>query len=270
MSEYNNPYITKLLELDIIYSNDDKCTQNYMELRSKVINKLNQVYSLEDNEKAEKFFNEAKKDYADVMLSHDFGECNYAKANMLYNIEFAMYMCNKTYVKRGIKRIPEEISTMNYLPTGFNELYWDLIKADSIEDIKEKSTILMKTVKSFAQQMKDKVIIKKEIKEEDINGTYEEIYSNWKNKMFHAADMNDVYLSLMTAASCQNFYDEMYNEYNIDKIDLMKDFRADNLILSAKVFDNAMEVYKKNYDRLGAKIKHYKDLDEFEKKYLEK
>lgn len=166
------------------------------------------------------FVNEARKEYADLMLSNESGECKYAKVNMLNNIELAMYMYNKTYVKRGIKRIPEEISTMNCRPTGFNELYWDLIKADSIEDIKEKSTILMKIVKSFAQQMKDKVIIKKEIMDADINGTYEEIYSNWKNKMYHAVDINDVYLSLMTAASCQNFYNEMYSEYNIEKIDL--------------------------------------------------
>lgn len=49
----------------------------------------------------------------------------------------------------------------------------------------------------------------------------------------------------------------------------MKDIRVDNLILSAKAFDYAMEEYKKNYDRLSTKIKHYKDLEEFEKKYLE-
>ena len=44
MSEYNNPYITKLLELDIVYCYDEKYIQRYMELRSKVTSKLNQVY----------------------------------------------------------------------------------------------------------------------------------------------------------------------------------------------------------------------------------
>lgn len=87
-------------------------------------------------------------------------------------------------------------------------------------------------------------------------------------KRHHAVDKNDAYLSLMTAASCQQFYDEMYSEYNIDRIDLMKNITADNLMLSAKAFDDAMEEYKKNYDRLGAKIKCYKDLDEFEREYL--
>jgi hypothetical protein len=269
MSKYNDPYITKLLELDIVYCNDNKYIQKYMELRSNVINKLNQPYSMECSEKVEKFVSEACKEYANIMLSDSYGECRYAAARMLYNIEFAIYMCNKTYIKRGIKRIPEEISAMKYLPADFNMLYCKLIIAENVEETKEVSTRLMKAVKEFIKQMKDKVTMKKEISEADIKGTYEEIYSNWKNKMSHAANRDDAYLSLMTASSCQQFYDYMYSKYNIERIDLMKNITPCNLTLSAEAFDNAMEEYKKNYERLSLDIKYYEDLDEFERKYLE-
>jgi hypothetical protein len=269
MSEYNNPYITQLLELAIVYCNDDKYIQKYMELRSKVISKLNQPYSIEQSGKVEGFVNEACKEYANIMLSDSYGECRYATTKMLYYIEFAIYMCNKTFVKGGIKRIPKEISMMKYLPVDFNMLYCKLIRAVNVEDTREISTTLMKAVKEFVKQMKDKVITKKEISEADIRGTYEEIYSNWKNKMYHAADRDDAYLSLMTASSCQQFYDYMYSKYNIDRIDLMKNITPCNLALSAEEFDNAMEEYKKNYERLGLDIKYYEDLDEFERKYLE-
>lgn len=268
MSEYNNPYITKLLELDIVYCNEDKHMQKYMELRANVTNKLNQPYSIIDNEKAEKFVNEASIGYSNMMLSNKYGDCRYAASEMLFYIEFAIYMYNKAYIKKGVKRIPEEISMMKYLPIDFNELYWKLIKAVSVGEIKETGTMLMKTVKDFAKQMKDKVTSKKEISEADINGTYEEIYSNWRNKMYHASDKDDAYLSLMTAASCQSFYDEMYSEYDIDRIDLMKNITADKLALAAEAFDEAMNEYKKNYDRLGTRVKYYKDLEEFERKYL--
>lgn len=268
MSEYINPYVTKLLELDIVYCNDDVYMQKYMGLRSKVRSKLNQVYSVKDNEKAEKYVDEARKVYADIMLSDKYEECRYATAWMLYFIEFAIYMYNKAYIKRGIKRIPEEISTMKYLPIGFTELYWNLIKAEDIEETKKISTRLMKAVKEFAKERKDEIVSKKEISQTDIKGTYEEIYSNWKNKMHHAADRGDTYLSLMTAASCQYFYDQMYSKYNIDRIDLMKNITTNNLTLSAEEFDNAMEQYKKIYYKLGTEVKCYKDLDEFERNYL--
>jgi hypothetical protein len=268
MSEYNNPYITKLLELDIVYCNDDKYMQKYIDLRSKVTGKLNQVYSIEDNEKAEKFVDEAFKGYANIMLSSEFGECRYAAADLLFYIEFAIYMFNRSYIKRGVKRIPEDISKLKHLPMGFDELYWKIIRAESVEEMKNSSTRLMRAVKEFAKQMKDKVVSKKEISEADIKGTYEEIYSNWRNKMYHAVDRDDAYLSLMTAASCQGFYDEMYGEYNIDRIDLMNNITKNSLTLSAKAFDDAMEEYKKNYKKVNAEVKYYKDLDEFERKYL--
>ncbi|GKX68504.1 hypothetical protein [Inconstantimicrobium mannanitabidum] len=270
MSEYNNPFVTKLLELDIVYCSENKYLQKYMELRSKVINKLNQVYSMEDNDKAEKFVNEASIEYANIMLSNIYGECRYAAAKIIQYVEFAIYMYNKSYVKRGIKRIPEEIRVMEYLPIGFEELYWNLIKANTVKEIKEAATRLMRVVKDFAKLMKERVVSKKEVSDDNIKGSYEEIHSNWKNKMYHAADRDDSYLSLMTAAGCQGFYNEKYDEYNISIIDLMKDITSDNLILSAKAFDNAMEEYKKNYDKAGCKIKYYKDLEKFEKEYLEK
>lgn len=268
MSEYNNPYVTKLLQLDIVYCSDDKHMERYMSLRKKVISKLEQPYSIEDNEKAEKYVDEALKEYSNILISSDYGECRYAAAYMISKIELAMYMYNKSYVKRGVRRIPEEISEMKSLPEGFYDLYWSLIKAANVEEIKEASTLLMKAVKGFAKEMRDKVTSKKEISAVDIIGTYEEIYSNWRNKMYQAADNGDVYLALMTAASCQEFYDYMYNHYNIDKIDLMSRIRVDNLALSAEAFDNALEEYKKNYDRLNVEIKRYKDLVEFERKYL--
>jgi hypothetical protein len=268
MSEYNNPYITKLLQLDIVYCYDDKYLQKYLELRAKVTSELNREYTIKDNEKAENFVSEASKDYANIMLSNTYGECRYATAGMVYYIEFAIYMYNKAYIKRGVKRIPEEMSRMEYLPENFNELYHNLIKAKSIEEVKEVATELMKALKNFARQMKEKVVSRQEISEAELKGTYEEIYSNWKNKMYHAADIGDDYLSLMTAASCQDFYDYMYSEYNIEKVNLMKNISIDKLTLSAQAFDNSMEEYKKNYDKLGMKLKYYKDLGEFEREYL--
>ena len=105
-------------------------------------------------------------------------------------------------MKDSIKRVPEEIATMNNLPKEFNELYIKLIKSENIEETKELSTILMKSVKEFSKEMKAKVTLKEEIKENHIRGSYEEVYSNWRNKMYHAVENNDTYLSLMTAVSC--------------------------------------------------------------------
>lgn len=268
MAQYKNPYIAKLLDLNIVYVNDKKALDRYEKLRLKAINRLKAEFSKEDNENAEKFIDDGLKEYANIMLSSQYGECRYKLAEMLYYIEQAIYIYNKRYIRRGIKRVPEEIATMNNLPKEFNELYIKLIKSENIEEMKELSTILMKSVKEFSKEMKVRVTLKEEIKENDIRGSYEEIYSNWKNKMYQAAENNDMYLSLMTAASCQAFYDDMYNEYNIEKIDIMKRLSNNDLKEATSSFDEAMEEYKKNYDRINIKIVKYKNLDDFEEWYL--
>lgn len=270
MAEYNDPHVAKLLHLDIVYCPDDKDMQKYMNLRSLLTAKLNQAFSSEDNSKAQKYVDEAAKEYANIMLSDEFGQGRYSAAGMLLNIEYALYLYNKAYIKRGVKRIPQEICALNHLPIDFSELYWRVIKAASAEEIKQAATLLMKAVKIFAQQMKDKVTEKKEISQADLAGSYEEIHSNWKNKMYHAADTHDSYLALMTAASCQRFlYDEMHSMFKIDRIDLMNRIPADNLVLAAEVFSEAMEEYKLNYDKVGLKVKWYQNLTEFEQDYLE-
>ena len=269
MAEYKKPYITKLLDLNVLYIKEKKFLIRYDELKLKAIKRLKEKFSIKDNENAEKLLEEGIKEYANIMLSSEYGECRYKVAGMLYNIEQAIYIYNKKYINTGVKRIPEEISKMENLPEGFIELYKKLIESENIEEMKNISTRLMKSMKDFSSVMRAKVTTKKTITENDIKGSYEEIYSNWKNKMYHAADINDTYLSLNTAASCQEFYDDMYNEYNIKKVDIMKKLKDNNLKEAAKCFDEAMEEYKENYNRLNIDVVKYNDLDEFEENYLQ-
>lgn len=65
------------------------------------------------------------------------------------------------------------------------------------------------------------------------------------------------------------FYNEMYDNYNIDKIELMENISPSNLLSSAKACDNSMKEYAKNYKKIDMDVKLYKSLDEFEKGYLD-
>lgn len=65
------------------------------------------------------------------------------------------------------------------------------------------------------------------------------------------------------------FYNEMYDNYNIDKIELMENISPSNLLSSAKAFDDSMKEYAKNYKKIDMNVKLYKSLDEFEKGYLD-
>lgn len=118
MAEYKNPYITKLLDLNVLYIKEKKFLIRYDELKLKAIKRLKEKFSIKDNENAEKLLEEGIKEYANIMLSSEYGECRYKVAGMLYNIEQAIYIYNKKYINTGVKRIPEEISKWKIYQKG--------------------------------------------------------------------------------------------------------------------------------------------------------
>jgi hypothetical protein len=159
---------------------------------------------------------------------------------------------------------------MKILPKNFVQNYHELITARTVEEIKSCSTKLMNTSKDFVSELISRVKAKKEITAESIEGTYEEIVSNWRNKMYLAAHTDDAYLALMTMTSCQEFYDEFATEYNIDRVRLFEGFQIDDLSRSAERFNTAMEYYRCLYTRVGEPVRSYASIEAFEKAYLER
>jgi len=269
MAEYTIPYVTKLLDLDIVYHADETSVARYMALRKTVQDKLDAPFSIEDAKNVTRHFADAMHAYATVMLSDTVAECKYASARMLRAIEYLIYLANKSYVRRGIRRIPEELRTMKRLPQHFWPDFQQLIAATSHDGIQACSTRLMKTVQALVTTLNEPVTAKKEMTQEDLRGTYEEIFSNWRSKMYLAAHTDDAYLALMTMASCQEFYDEFATEYNIDRVRLFEGFQIDDLSRSAERFDAAMEYYRCLYTQLGEPVRSYSSIEAFEKAYLE-
>lgn len=74
-----------------------------------------------------------------------------------------------------------------------------VIQAETVEEIRARLTEVFVLTDEYLQVPK-----KKELPSaENLRGTYEEMYSNWKNKMAEATGRNDVYSSFMNLLSLQ-------------------------------------------------------------------
>ena len=268
MAEYTNPHVTKHLHLDIVYHADAESLARYMTLRETVQKKLNAPFSVEDAKNVTMHFTDAMHAYVSVMLGDSAAGCKYASAKMLLAVEYLIYHANKAYIHYGVRRVPEELRSMDRLPQDFWSDYQQLIAANSQDGIQSCSTRLMKTVQAFVADLNKSVTAKKEITQDAVRGTYEEIVSNWRSKMVLAAQTDDAYLALMTMASCQGFYDEFSTEYDIERVRLFEEFHIDDLSRSAERFDAAAEYYRDLYAQLGEPIRSYAGIEEFEKAYL--
>ena len=165
---------------------------------------------------------------------------------------------------------------MKHLPKNFMEIYENVISLLDEDKVKAESERLVKAIKDFLgyEVQAPNLLVnnsakqKKDITPKNLVGTYEEIYSNWYNKMIHACEINSRYLSFITMASCQEFYDEMFEEFNIPKIELISKYNPNDLNENVLNFELAMAEWKKNYDMLGIKINRYEDLNNFREAYI--
>lgn len=264
---YPDPHVTKLLDADIVFTANDEAEARYSALRKKLQDKLAAPFTMEDLEKSEKYYSSALETLAKLLIADSEGECRYLSAIALYYIEYVVYMANKAYVRHGIQGIPEEIGSLSRLPDGFIGAYNRLISAVGMDEIQSAAKALVKTTGAFLAVLRNELTVKPKMPPKNLEGTYEEAYSNWYWKMHRAAELDSPYLSLMTAASCQNYYDEFWSEYDVPRFDLFSRFSIKDIRTSADVFDRVLKEFSRLYEENGMEICRYASVEDFEEDY---
>lgn len=277
MAKYKNPYVTKLFDLTIIYVRNEDVVKKYKYFQALLQKNMNNTELINTN--VSLHFTKVLENVNSLQNVSNIGAAYRKLSCILKEVEFILFMINRTYVKRGTKRVPEEIASLKILPKNFLPIYNELINCKTLEEIKSKSLLIASSIKELLDNMNisyeliedtKKIISKKEITVTDLIGTYEEIYSNWKNKMYHAIDINSAYLSFVTMSACQEFYDEMADNFDIIRIELLENYSPDDLEENANFFDSALNEWKKLYDIFELKVQYYSNLEEFENIYKEK
>lgn len=266
---YTHPNVSKLLDAKIVYCADSKYQQRLDALREKVHNILNVPFGKEDFEKAERFLKEAEHCYVEAMMTEDTAELRVQAGYVIYNLVDGFAMLNKTYFKRGVKRAYEELRQMEKKPDNLCEMIETVMQAQSVDQVRMALTCLLKATKEVFKQEEVKLCqARKPAFKDDLKGSYEEMYSNWKNKMHLAVKEKNLYLSYMSMISFQNFLDEIHSELDIPTYQVFEDYVPGDLEKMAYAFDCTLQAYGKEYEKVGAKVEHYPEIDSFLKAYL--
>jgi len=156
MAEYQHPYVTKLIDLDIIYVHDEAVLKRYKDLQLRLnANMSNDNLVLKN---IEEHFNKASSELDSLNQNEsDLGLAYRSLAHIIRESEFIIYMANKSYVKRGTKRVPEEVCNMTNLPDGFVEIYSDITNCKSVDEIKEKAIKLVSCITVFVGQKESNI-----------------------------------------------------------------------------------------------------------------
>lgn len=269
-SLYQDPNISKLMDAQIVYCGDEKYIEKLEELRLRVKNNLLEPLSKEDYIKAENMMKEAEHCYLSAMVSENMADIWAQAGDAIYYIENAIVMLNKKYFHFGTKRIYEELELMKNRPCQFCELIENVLSSNSSEQIKESFTILMQeTVRTFKETKAAIQVEKKPVTAESVQGTYEEMYSNWRNKMHLSFNENNRHLAFMSMISLHAMISDVGMEVGIARYPVLEGYHPQDLKKTAMAFDNWINEYLQEYHKAGLQVTRYQNIDEFVRNYLE-
>ena len=179
-------------------------------------------------------------------------------------IEDAVMLYNGKYFRKGTKRTFDELRQLK-LPFELETMIFDIIRAETVEKIRERLKELLALTAEYIRVPK-----KKELPSAmNLSGTYEEMYSNWKNKMSEAADRGDVYSSFMNLLSLQGMFHEIAEGVAVDDVEIMDKFDPKNLENNARIFNRALSNYLAEYEKVGISPKRFGSVAEFAEDYCE-
>lgn len=268
-SLYNNPNISKLMDSKIVYCTDEKYIEKLQSLRKKVKNILSSPLSAEDYIKAENMMKEAEHFYLMTMMAEGISDIWVQAGYTVYYVENAIAMLNKKYFRYGTKHIYEELESMENKPDRLCEMIKKVLSANSSEQIKKNLTALIQETMGVFKKVKSTVTVQKRpLTADSIKGTYEEMFSNWRNKMYVAADEDNLHLAFMSMINMHAMISDLGEETDIADYDTFDGYDSQNLRKTANAFDDMLKKYLKEYQRVNLQVEHYRDIDEFIKHYL--
>ena len=250
-----HPYIAKLMDAQIVYVGDEAELARLETLRGRAAAILSSDARFE---RADASLALTKEAMSDCLLSASLSDMRAHAANAIWHALNAVMLFHGRYFRKGVKRVFEEISALG-LPFDPEELVMDIVRAETAEELCEALTALIRRVRAHLTRPGRKA----EPTAEGLAGTYEEMFSNWRNKMWEAAERGDLYASYANLASFHGMLAEIAADTAIHDVDVMADFNPRDLRRNAEAFDEALRAYLNEYRRVGIEPRHFADADAY-------
>ncbi len=269
-AECGTAHLAKLMDTKIVYCRTPEAMERYTSLREHARAILDAPFSVDDLARAEKEYRNAELSFSKLMRAQDeLFTTRAAATEVIYYVENAVCILNKTYYKFGVKRIFDEFSEMQRVPRNFEGMILDLVKAETPEEIKIKATLLMREVDTvFGQARADVAPTKEKPCRDNIGGTLEEMISNFRGKMWKAIESGDAHASLSALAGLQSFFDDLASGLDMPRYDALSTFDPKNLEKSALAYEAALKMYEEEYKKADMKLNRFDTVEAFSEHYL--
>ncbi|WP_339313871.1 nucleotidyltransferase domain-containing protein [Paenibacillus sp. FSL M7-0896] len=265
-----SPMISSLIDLQVLYYAKPEDLEKLRVYQQRALDALAKPMGRDSLERAKKWIDLAKQEYANICLAEDKGAVRLASAELVYNLVNALTHMNNTYLKRGLKRYLEDTAAYRYLPVHYETIYMNVICAMTTDEIRSTSGILLKSILDLYSTLYQKYVEQPVPTYDNLAGTYEELWCNYRNKIIASAESKDASYAFYAAMGAQGLLDEMTESRGTRKFELMQYFDASNLDLFKDRFLLAMDDYLEEYQRVGRQPQRYDTCEELYRQYMKK
>lgn len=260
-AQCHHAQISKLMDSQIVYIKNQEAYEELCKLREQT--KLF-LESEERFQRVNELMDKAKVCYANAYLHEELGQVRLDVFGVMYYLMNAVMFFHGTYFKRGTKRTLDELASLP-VETAFLDDIKKIVASKEVTELRELSKSILLYAEGHTKQQKEKAEPTKEL-----SGTYEEMYSNWRNKVEEAAEQNNVFASFMNMCSLYNMLSEISSQVAIGTYNIMEEYNPDYLEDNIRLYDDCLRKYEEVYKTAGIAIKRFASVDEFVVDYLGK
>lgn len=260
-AECHHAQISKLMDSKIVYINNQEAYDKLCKLREQT--KLF-LASEERFQRVSELVDKAKVSFANAYLHEELGQVRMDIFGVIYYLMDAVMLYHGRYFKRGTKRMLEELASLP-IKGVFVDNIKGIVTSKDVYELRTLSKSLLLYAEKYLKQEK----VKAE-PSESLAGTYEETYSNWRNKVEEAAVQNNAFASFMNMCNLQYMFAELSSEFAIGAYNIMEEYNPDCLEDNVRLFDKCLQKYEEVYKTAGIDIKRFSSVDEFIVDYLQK
>ena len=258
-AECHHARLSKLMDSRIVYVKNRDAYDELITLRSKA----NQLLSSGERfQRVSELIDKAKIAYANACLREEAWEIRMEACGVITFLSDAMMLYHGKYFRRGVKRTIDELATL-----PIDDVFVQLIKKAVVcKDISQLRDLLKQLILYAESLIRHEKLKAKP--SEALSGTYEEMYSNWRNKVEEAVKNADAFSLFMNMCSFQFMLSDIAEEVEIGSFSVMDEYDPDSLEDNVKIFDKYLQKYEQVYRRAVISVRRYSDVEEFIANYL--
>lgn len=253
-------YNTTLMEYQILYYRTEEDKQRFLSLRNKLYENLQNPEFM--FKKALERLNVAMEIYQTMMFEEKLGEVRMAAGFIADYLSVSVAFTNQTFFKKSQIEQIEELSALPLVPENFIEYYQEIINANTIEELKKWSHLMISSTRKFLSARKAKSSNNVSADFQNLADWYQELCYTWR-RIYHACDTNDAPRAFIWGCMLQQELNVVKEEFSLDKMDLLDVYNAKDLIPFHK---NAEKLEKYILEKLQdhhIKINSYATVEEF-------